>query len=330
MAYASLRTVPVLVSLLFSLLSAPATRSQDLPDSVDIDLRRSTPDTNSLEVYLRANGQPFGGVLSGLTFTIRWATTSPATLGPRVNACPAGINIGPTTQVTNPEVDGLPTGFNYRTYNAFGASLLSDEGCPLPLDTWFLVMTMPVENNTGCTEFNIVNDAFTDSPGNARDYYVALGGYDSTGTIEPTSAFIGVCAADCLGDVGGTALPGTPCDDGNPDTGNDLFNEECVCTGLPMGLIENAHGDLLMILLPNPSVNGSVLVHLEGITSSDKQLADIVVLDVLGKRVVSALASITGGMVHHRLDLGRGTGAGQYVVLMTIDGRRYSQRLVVL
>ena len=36
---------------------------------------------------------------------------------------------------------------------------------------------------------------------------------------------------DCLGQQGGTAWPGLPCDDENADTGNDLFNANCICAG---------------------------------------------------------------------------------------------------
>jgi hypothetical protein len=36
---------------------------------------------------------------------------------------------------------------------------------------------------------------------------------------------------DCLGVANGTALPGTPCDDGNPNTGNDTWNSNCQCVG---------------------------------------------------------------------------------------------------
>jgi hypothetical protein len=36
---------------------------------------------------------------------------------------------------------------------------------------------------------------------------------------------------DCLGVPGGTALPGTPCDDGNADTGNDQYDTACDCVG---------------------------------------------------------------------------------------------------
>lgn len=36
---------------------------------------------------------------------------------------------------------------------------------------------------------------------------------------------------DCLGVDGGTALPGTPCDDGQSSTGSDVWNDYCVCVG---------------------------------------------------------------------------------------------------
>lgn len=36
---------------------------------------------------------------------------------------------------------------------------------------------------------------------------------------------------DCLGIPGGTALPGSSCDDGNPDTDNDVYDSTCACVG---------------------------------------------------------------------------------------------------
>lgn len=41
---------------------------------------------------------------------------------------------------------------------------------------------------------------------------------------------------DCMGVMNGPALPGTPCDDGNPLTGPDLWDANCDCVG---GLIQN-------------------------------------------------------------------------------------------
>jgi Secretion system C-terminal sorting domain len=44
-----------------------------------------------------------------------------------------------------------------------------------------------------------------------------------------------VSAQDCLGMVGGSALPGTACDDGLPGTGQDTWNTYCVCVGYCQG-----------------------------------------------------------------------------------------------
>ncbi|MBK8227324.1 MAG: hypothetical protein IPK70_09140 [Flavobacteriales bacterium] len=43
-----------------------------------------------------------------------------------------------------------------------------------------------------------------------------------------------ICAGeliDCLGVPGGSALVGTACDDGNPNTGNDIYDANCICAG---------------------------------------------------------------------------------------------------
>jgi hypothetical protein len=44
----------------------------------------------------------------------------------------------------------------------------------------------------------------------------------------------GAAPADCAGVSGGLALPGTPCNDGNANTGNDTWSANCVCVGLPL------------------------------------------------------------------------------------------------
>lgn len=40
---------------------------------------------------------------------------------------------------------------------------------------------------------------------------------------------------DCLGVPGGSAVAGSPCDDGNPQTFYDMYMPNCVCTGVPQG-----------------------------------------------------------------------------------------------
>ncbi len=39
---------------------------------------------------------------------------------------------------------------------------------------------------------------------------------------------------DCEGVAGGPALPGTPCDDEDPTTGNDTWDNDCNCVGTPL------------------------------------------------------------------------------------------------
>ena len=56
--------------------------------------------------------------------------------------------------------------------------------------------------------------------------------YDlSLGVLASTT---GAVATDCLGVSGGSALPGTSCNDGNANTINDLYNASCQCVGTPV------------------------------------------------------------------------------------------------
>ncbi len=197
--------------------------SAQIPTTVDIDLA-DNPSADSLEVRLRANGAGFQDLVTGLTFTISWPSTSAATLGLRTMPCFDGIPLSPTAQVT----DGA---FYYVTYNAFSVSLLSD-ACPgavWPADEWVVLMRVKVNGLDGCIPFNVVNDAFTATEN--RDFYISLNGLEKTGVIEPTEDLVGACGADCEGVIGGAALPGTACDDGDICTDGDLWSVDCACLG---------------------------------------------------------------------------------------------------
>ncbi|MBK8498337.1 MAG: T9SS type A sorting domain-containing protein [Flavobacteriales bacterium] len=58
-------------------------------------------------------------------------------------------------------------------------------------------------------------------------YNLSLGAFYTT----PAGA-----VADCLGVSGGSALPGTPCNDGNPCTINDTWTTGCQCVGTAMSV----------------------------------------------------------------------------------------------
>lgn len=76
----------------------------------------------------------------------------------------------------------------------------------------------------------------------------AIIGFDPCVAVNPTSFLelnINQCGdEDCLGVVGGTALPGSACDDGNPDTENDNWNANCECVGsaVPVDCLGVANG----------------------------------------------------------------------------------------
>jgi Secretion system C-terminal sorting domain/PKD domain len=43
---------------------------------------------------------------------------------------------------------------------------------------------------------------------------------------------------DCMGVTGGSALPGTPCDDSDPNTINDTWSADCNCAGVPNTIVD--------------------------------------------------------------------------------------------
>ncbi len=58
-------------------------------------------------------------------------------------------------------------------------------------------------------------------------------GVDSSGVVNTGTFWF-----DCLGVLNGTALPGTPCDDGDPNTFNDTWTAVCGCTGQGGGWVD--------------------------------------------------------------------------------------------
>ena len=50
---------------------------------------------------------------------------------------------------------------------------------------------------------------------------------------------------DCAGVNNGPALPGTACDDGNANTGNDTWNANCTCVGQPLDCVGVPNGQTL-------------------------------------------------------------------------------------
>jgi len=87
-----------------------------------------------------------------------------------------------------------------------------DDGNSSTLNDKYNSNCVCVGDEYGCTDANACN-------------------YDVNATIDD-----GSCSniTDCKNICGGSALPGTPCNDGNSSTSNDEYNSNCDCVGIPI------------------------------------------------------------------------------------------------
>jgi hypothetical protein len=253
-----------LVLLLCSLVGISASAQQK---SVDIGLFEG-PTPGVLEVRVRANQQAVSGIVSSLTFALRWPNNSGATLGALNqsaigNACPA-LRVNISKDAAGEVVD---QGFRYQAFNAFGTNPLSTcntlPGYNWPVGQWVPILRITVNRGPGCARFVIANDAF--STQSNWLFFAAEGGVDITGAVEPAQVAVpndqgGGCDLDCAGVPNGNTLPGAPCNDGDPCTVNDTWNAICECVGtfdgsrcpVDIGLYEGPSPDTLEVrFVPN-------------------------------------------------------------------------------
>jgi hypothetical protein len=206
---------------IFLISGAPTTAQ--VPSSVDIDLSANTTN-DSLIVRVRANDSSFDELLTALTFTIRCSATATGNYGSFTVPCSVAMPFSEQALVTSGS-------YKYKTYNAFSTALITDI-CPSrtwPAGQWISIMWVKMNGVPACTEYAIVNDTWTSA--NNRDFFISLNGLERTGSIDPQPASIGNCQGDCFGVVGGSALPGTACDDGNECTASDTWSASCECSG---------------------------------------------------------------------------------------------------
>lgn len=142
-------------------------------------------------------------------------------------------------QVTMEAADNAPTlgwnPFNYTTRPRTPAVQWS----PAP---W------PIANVAGPTQrtpnLAAILQAVIDRPGWATGNNVAviiegMGRRSSWSHDQDPSRAAQLCVSyglpplDCLGVSGGSAVPGSPCDDNDANTGNDTWGSDCTCAGLP-------------------------------------------------------------------------------------------------
>lgn len=159
--------------------------------TIDIGVFNSSV-ANTLEVRVRPNQTLSAQVISSMTFTIRWQTSSGANLGTiqqQIGSMGAGwcpSEVIPLSKSPDGQIDN--GGFRYQTINGFGFAQLQNcsfsAGYSWPANVETVIARIPVTNATGCVSFNIVNDSFTTA--NNKDYYASIGGQPATGAIYST------------------------------------------------------------------------------------------------------------------------------------------------
>lgn len=274
-------------------------------------------------------------------------------------APPASTFVGDSPEAFN-------TGGNAFTSENFGLAVLGDVRCPTPgnkiligqfttdgvfsfcLNIWLRIPDSLVCNDPDCrTAIVYYPDLLdADTVGTEGNYRFAFPGlcYSSDaeeldclgvpgGTALPGSACDDgnadtdndvydsgcVCVGeDCLGVLGGSALPGQPCDDGNPDTSGEVWVEGCNC--LATGIEEQSNSKIT--IHPNPT-RDLVRVRIEGLNGTNVTLD---VKNMLGESVQRHTLGTVSGDRTETLDLS-GLSGGTYILDIQTDGRSRMERI---
>ena len=130
-------------------------------------------------------------------------------------------------------------GWQRRTTTPVTGTSFTDNTTGLAGNVRYMVRALKLENTYSGSYYNLSQGAF--------------------GTV----LIVGV-PVDCQGVVGGPAMPGTPCNDGDPCTVNDTWNASCQCVGTPVMCNDNdpctidacVNGDCVFTPMPDSDGDG--------------------------------------------------------------------------
>ncbi|MBP6391897.1 MAG: T9SS type A sorting domain-containing protein [Flavobacteriales bacterium] len=126
---------------------------------------------------------------------------------------------------------------------------------------------------------------------------------------------------DCLGVPDGPALPGTPCDDSDPNTANDTWSANCVCEGLVAVPEVNPLAALIQVH-PNPA-REAVRIEIGALAGQHARYA---LMDALGQRIVAVDLGVLSGTWKGSVELS-GMSSGIYFLEFVVGGDRYTKRI---
>lgn len=129
---------------------------------------------------------------------------------------------------------------------------------------------------------------------------------------------------DCQGIASGSALVGTPCDDGNPETTNDVWNAACDCVGGGgTGIDEAASLAALIGVEPNPTTD---LLRLS-LYELDGEKVSFDLVDATGRSVLFRELGSLSGQWKGTLDLGA-FEHGMYLLRFQVGDRFHTERII--
>lgn len=126
---------------------------------------------------------------------------------------------------------------------------------------------------------------------------------------------------DCEGVLGGPALPGTPCDDNDPETIDDMWVSGCNCVGAT-GIADIDASSLKIKVQPNPTT-GLVRVALSEFSG---QSVTYTLKDVQGRVILTKDLGHLNGRWNEDMDLSN-LNSGIYVLSLSADGTLMTQRI---
>ena len=239
---------------------------------------------------------------------------------------PASTYVGTPPEIFN-------TGGEAYSDENFGLAVLGDVHCPTPGNKLLIGQFTTDGIFSFCLNFWLkIPDSLVCADANCHtkvEYYGQLLESDTAGSgfggdnkfTLPSLCFnSSELALDCEGVPGGAALVGTACNDGDPDTGNDLWQEGCVCAG-SVGLQDLDRA--VVSIFPNPT-HDRVRMDLEHLSGKN---VIIELKNAMGEVVLEQARGARFGKWTESLDLS-GSAAGTYFLKISVGDQVHTERIV--
>jgi len=178
------------------------------------------------------------------------------------------------------------------------------------------------------------------SPNSLNYYYFFYDWHVSTPTftcstgLQPVTVYVGdvagcmdatACNYNPIATVGDNSclFPGNPCDDGNPNTINDVFNASCVCEGTTVG-VDEINAETGLVVYPNP---GSQQVQISFMAQSNQKVM-LKVFNGMGALVMNqSLSNVRSGNNSMMMDMDQ-LSSGVYTFQVSVENEVYQVRWI--